>query len=218
MTAGGFAAGWALTWDTGLDIPGISAHGQINFLWAAIFGALVAAALGALIAVLATRLGGVMLALGTLAAAFICASIVFEIDAVRNHSDIGWSIRAPTLDIPGLNWLNDLIVKGDQPKLDFSQLPEQILLFLVVFGIFTLLIHSLYSSPTGRAMLATRSSEVAAQSSGVRVNHTKIMVFSLSAGIAGFGGVMLGLFNFTIGGANPRTRSFTPVSSGSRSR
>ena len=29
------------------------------------------------------------------------------------------------------------------------------------------------------------------------------MVFSLSAGIAGFGGVMLGLFNFTIGGVNP---------------
>ena len=38
VTAGGFAAGWALTWDTGLDIPGISTHGQINFLWAAIFG------------------------------------------------------------------------------------------------------------------------------------------------------------------------------------
>ena len=65
--------------NTGLDIPGISAHGQINFLWAAIvIGALVAAALGALIALLATRLGGVMLALGTLAAAFICASIVFD--------------------------------------------------------------------------------------------------------------------------------------------
>jgi ABC-type branched-subunit amino acid transport system ATPase component/branched-subunit amino acid ABC-type transport system permease component len=203
VTAGGFAAGWALTWQTGMNIPGISTHGQINFLWAALFGALVAAALGALIAMLATRLGGVMLALGTLAAAFICASVVFEIDDVRNHSDLGWTIRSPTLDVPGLNWVNDLIVKGDQPKIDFSQIPEQILLFLTIFGIITLIIHALYRSPSGRAMLATRSSEVAAQSSGIRVNRTKIMVFALSAGIAGFGGVMLGLFNFSIGGANP---------------
>jgi ABC-type branched-subunit amino acid transport system ATPase component/branched-subunit amino acid ABC-type transport system permease component len=203
VTAGGFAAGWALTWQTGMNIPGISTNGQINFLWAALFGALVAAALGALIAMLATRLGGVMLALGTLAAAFICASVVFEIDDVRNHSDLGWTIRSPTLDVPGLNWVNDVVVKGDQPKIDFSQIPEQILLFLAVFGIITLVIHALYRSSSGRAMLATRSSEVAAQASGVRVNRMKIMVFALSAGIAGFGGVMLGLFNFSIGGANP---------------
>ena len=203
VTAGGFAAGWALTWQTGMNIPGISTHGQINFLWAALFGALVAAALGALIAMLATRLGGVMLALGTLAAAFISASVVFEIDDVRNHSDLGWTIRSPTLDIPGLNWVNNLIVKGDQPKIDFSQVPEQILLFLAVFGIITLIIHALYRSSSGRAMLATRSSEVAAQASGIRVNRTKVLVFTFSAGIAGFGGVMLGLFNFSIGGANP---------------
>jgi branched-subunit amino acid ABC-type transport system permease component/ABC-type branched-subunit amino acid transport system ATPase component len=203
MTAGGFAAGWALTWDLGFDLPMVASHGSINFLWAAIIGTIVAAALGAFIAMLATRLGGVMLALGTLAAAFIFASIVFEVDTIRNYSDIGWSIRSPTLDIPVVNWVNDLVVQGDQPKLDFAQLPEQILLFLAVFGIVTALIHALWRSASGRAMLAARSSEVAAQSAGIRVNRTKIMIFALAAGIAGFGGVMLGTFQFSIGGTNP---------------
>ena len=74
VTAGGFAAGWALTWDLGLDIPLHRVRdGQINFLWAALFGAIVGAALGALIALLATRLGGVMLALGHARAPPSCA-------------------------------------------------------------------------------------------------------------------------------------------------
>ena len=34
VTAGGFAAGWALTHDLGVDIPCVSTHGQINFFWA----------------------------------------------------------------------------------------------------------------------------------------------------------------------------------------
>jgi ABC-type branched-subunit amino acid transport system ATPase component/ABC-type branched-subunit amino acid transport system permease subunit len=203
VTIGGFAAGWALTWDTGLDLPLVSSHGQVNFVFAALFGALAGAALGALIALLATRLGGVMLALGTLAAAFVCSSILFEVDSVRNGSDLGWPIRPPTLDIPGVNWLvNDVIVKAGrsgQGYVDFSQVPEQILLFLALFGVITVLIHALMRSPSGRATLAARSSEVAAQASGVRVNRTKILIFAFSAGIAGFAGTFLGLFNFGIG-------------------
>ena len=50
MTAGGFAAGWALSHDWGVDIPGVATHGQINFFWALVIAALAAAALGALLA------------------------------------------------------------------------------------------------------------------------------------------------------------------------
>ena len=72
VTAGGFAAGWALTWDLGIDFPlaRVERPDQLP-RGPRCFGALVGAALGALIALLATRLGGVMLALGTLAAAFV---------------------------------------------------------------------------------------------------------------------------------------------------
>ena len=50
VTAGGFAAGWALNHDFGVNIPGFFSHGQINFFWAVVIAALAAAALGALVA------------------------------------------------------------------------------------------------------------------------------------------------------------------------
>ena len=104
-----------------------------------------------------------------------------------------------------MNWINDLIVhklewSGDVahlPKVDFSLLQEQILLFLVTFGILTLVVHALMRSASGRASLAIRSSEVAAEASGIAVNRSKIMLFALSAAIAGVGGAMLGLFSFS---------------------
>ena len=100
VTAGGFAAGWALTHDFGVNIPGFFAHGQINFFWAVVIGALAAAALGALLALPLMRLGGVNFALGTLAWAFFLALVPFSTDSIRN-GESGWTIRAPTLDVPG---------------------------------------------------------------------------------------------------------------------
>jgi ABC-type branched-subunit amino acid transport system ATPase component/branched-subunit amino acid ABC-type transport system permease component len=203
VTAGGFAAGWALTHDFGIDVPGIASHGQLNFFWAVVVAALVAAALGALLALPLTRLGGVNFALGTLAWAFFLALVPFTIDDIRNGQS-GWSIRSPSLDVPGLNWVNDLLVHklewtGDVahlPKLDFTMLQEQILLFLAVFGLLTLVIHAVMRSASGRAALAVRSSEVAAEASGIRVNRSKVMMFALSAAIAGIGGALLGLYSF----------------------
>jgi ABC-type branched-subunit amino acid transport system ATPase component/branched-subunit amino acid ABC-type transport system permease component len=203
VTAGGFAAGWALTHDFGVNIPGIAAHGQLNFFWAVVIGALAAAALGAILALPLTRLGGVNFALGTLAWAFFLALVPFAIDDIRNGPS-GWSIRSPSLDVPGLNWVNDFLVHklewtGDVahlPKLDFTMLQEQILLFLFVFGLLTLVVHAVMRSASGRAALAVRSSEVAAEASGIRVNKSKVMMFALSAGIAGIGGALLGMYSF----------------------
>ncbi len=203
VTAGGFAAGWALTHDFGVDIPGVFDHGHMNFFWAVVIAALAAAALGALLALPLTRLGGVNFALGTLAWAFFLALVPWSTESIRN-GESGWTIRAPTLDVPGLNWLNDLLVHKLEwtgavarlPKMDFSLLQEQILLFLAVFGFLTLVIHALMRSPSGREALAVRSSEVAAEASGIAVNRSKILIFALSAAIAGVGGAMLGMFSF----------------------
>ena len=194
VTAGGFAAGWALDRDWG-DVPVLAPHGQINFLWAALIGAAVGAVLGAAIAWPATWLGGVFLAIWSLAIAFFFSLVVFPYEPI-GHGQLGWAIRAPSLDVPGLNWVHDLLQRGDQPKLDFSTIPDQILLFLALFGLITLVIHALQRSASGRAILAVRSSEVAAQASGVRANRTKIMIFALAASIAAFGGVFLSLFGF----------------------
>jgi ABC-type branched-subunit amino acid transport system ATPase component/branched-subunit amino acid ABC-type transport system permease component len=203
VTAGGFAAGWALSRDWGVDIPLVASHGEINFFWAIVIGTLCSAALGALIALPATRLGGVFLALWSLAIAFFFALVPFAYEPI-GHGQVGWSIRTPTLDLPGLNWVQDVVqtnVEGHSGHLDFGQLPSQILLFLALFGVVTLMIHALQRSPSGRSILAVRSSEVAAQASGIRANRSKVAIFALAAGIAGFGGVMLSLFGFAASGA-----------------
>jgi ABC-type branched-subunit amino acid transport system ATPase component/branched-subunit amino acid ABC-type transport system permease component len=203
VTAGGFAGGWAVTHDFGIDVPGLASHGQLNFFWVVVLGGFAAAALGAVLAWPLMRLGGVNFALGTLAWAFFLALVPFSVDSIRNGQS-GWAYRAPTLDIPGLNWLNDLVVHklewtGDVAhlgKMDFSMLQEQILLFLSVFGILTLVVHAVMRSASGRAALAVRSSEVAAEASGIAINRSKVMMFALSAGIAGIGGALLGIFSF----------------------
>ncbi|MEY2569769.1 MAG: hypothetical protein QOE63_119, partial [Acidimicrobiaceae bacterium] len=163
--------------------------------WALVVGVVLAAMLGALMGLVTTRLGGVSFALGTLAFALVCSLVVFPIQAIGN-GQTGWSIPQPSLSLPGLNQLNDLLVPGHQANVDTSMLSEQILLFLAVFGVITLCIHAFQRSASGRAILAVRSSEVAAEASGIRVNRSKILLFSFSAAIAAVGGIMLGLFNF----------------------
>ncbi|HEV3449776.1 MAG TPA: ATP-binding cassette domain-containing protein [Acidimicrobiia bacterium] len=194
VTAGGFAAGWALNRDWGINAPFVARHGHLNFLFAAVVAILVAATLGALIALPVLRLGAVALALATFAFAFFAALVPFGTEAI-SHGSFGWTINAPSLDIPGLNWLNRLLVPGATNHLDFSKPSEQIVLMLVLFGLATLVIHSLLRSASGRAMLAVRSSEVAARTSGMSPERTKVLIFAVSAGIAGLGGVMLGMVN-----------------------
>jgi branched-subunit amino acid ABC-type transport system permease component len=124
VTAGGFAAGWALSRDWGFDIPGIATNGQINFLWAALIGAVVAGAVGFVIALPMTKLGGVYLALGTLSIAFIAALVVFPIDSIRNNEG-GWSFRQPAH--PASTHLFNFLTIGDQKTIDLSQLSVQVL-------------------------------------------------------------------------------------------
>ena len=135
--------------------------------------------------------------------AFVLSLVIFPIPDIGNGQS-GWTIRQPTLSIPGLNWVNDFLVhqlssNGDVThlsKFDASQLPEQILLFLAVFGVLTLVIHSLQRSATGRATLAVRSTQVGAEASAVRAGANKVAIFAVAAGIAGIGGALLGLFSF----------------------
>src|SRR5439155_24406890 len=195
VTVGGFAAGWALTHDWGVNVPLLASHGQLNFVWVTVIGVVAAALVGALLAIPMTKLGGVSLALGTLAFAMFVSLVIFPINSVR-HGEAGWTIRQPSISIPGLNQLNGWLVVSHKSKIDTSVLSEQILLFLAIFGLVTLSIHAFTRSASGRAILAVRSSEVAAEASGIRVNRTKILMFAFSAGIAGMGGIMLGLFSF----------------------
>jgi ABC-type branched-subunit amino acid transport system ATPase component/branched-subunit amino acid ABC-type transport system permease component len=183
VTGGGFAAGWALNHNWGIDIPLIASHGQLNFFWAVVLGGIVAAAIGALIAWPATRLGAVYLAIWSLAACLFFSLVPFDTQAIGNGQP-GWTIRSPSVDIFG--W-----------QLNFANLNDQILLFIAVFGLITGIVWLFTHSATGRATLAVRSSPTAAMASGIRANRNRILVFAIGAGIAGIGGVMLSLFSFS---------------------
>ena len=122
VTAGGFAAGWALTWHWP-DIPVISPGGHVNLLLAVVIGAIVAAIVGALIALPLTRLGGVSLALGTLAWAFFLAR---HLPAANNRQrrervgDPGTDARCP-----GPQLVDDFLIRDKQNFFDSSQLPNR---------------------------------------------------------------------------------------------
>jgi ABC-type branched-subunit amino acid transport system ATPase component/branched-subunit amino acid ABC-type transport system permease component len=188
VIAGGFTTGWAISRDWG-DIAVIAPNGHLNFGVAAILGALLAALVGALIALLMRGLDAVALALATLAVAFVGYFVFFGYPPIGKGT-FGWQFPAALDQQPPS--LNGVPLLGD---FDFSQAhPEQqAMLLLILFGAVTLVIHSLQRSATGRAMLAARSSDVGARTSGINPIKQQVMIFAFSAAIAGFGGAMLGM-------------------------
>ncbi|MDI3417330.1 ABC transporter permease subunit [Streptomyces luteolus] len=150
------------------------------FLGAALVGTCAAALLGAVVALPALRLGGRSLALATLALAFLADQVLFQTGWLRN-GDTGWEIPRPVFGPIDL---------GDDRAMGVA------LLVLVTAVVAAL--SALRNSPTGRAMLAVRSAPAAAMASGVSVVRTKLLLFTLSAGLAGFGGVMYASYNTRI--------------------
>ncbi len=152
------------------------------FVLALLAGTAVAAAVGAVVSLPALRLGGLPLALSTLAIAYIGDLLVFQLDPVRNES-LGWIMPRPAWF--GINF-DGLLPGGDR----------NFCLLLVVFVLLAVwLVRNLERSPSGRAMLALRSSAVAAQASGVSTARQKFALFVISAAMAGFGGILYASYN-----------------------
>ncbi|MFF5007466.1 ATP-binding cassette domain-containing protein [Streptomyces phaeochromogenes] len=154
----------------------LMSHGW-PFVAAAAVGTCAAAVLGALVALPALRLGGRSLALATLALAFLADQVLFQIGWLRN-GDTGWSIPRPVFGPVDLN--------------DDRAFGVALLVLVTAAGA---ALSALRGSPSGRAMLAVRSAPAAAMASGVSVVRTKLVLFTLSAGLAGFGGVMYASYN-----------------------
>ncbi|MGW7364208.1 ABC transporter permease subunit [Streptomyces sp. NPDC054841] len=150
------------------------------FVAAAAVGTCAAAVLGAVVALPALRLGGRSLALATLALAFLADQVLFQFRPLRN-GDTGWEIPRPVFGPVDL---------GDDRAMGVA------LVVLVTIAVAAL--GALRTSPAGRAMLAVRSAPAAALASGASVVRTKLLMFTLSAGLAGFGGVMYASFNTRI--------------------
>jgi ABC-type branched-subunit amino acid transport system ATPase component/branched-subunit amino acid ABC-type transport system permease component len=182
VTASAFTVGYLVNTEFGFTIPLVMHDGRVGFFFAVLTGAAVAAVIGAVIAIPVRRLGPLALALATLSLAFVAELTVFQLDDVRNGSR-GWPV-------PPLN-LETFEAELPLGPFDFTQPREMAMLALIVFGVITLIIRNLQRSPSGRAMLAVRSSEVAARTSGIGADWAKVSVFAVSAAIAGVGGGLL---------------------------
>jgi branched-chain amino acid transport system permease protein len=145
-----------------------------------LLAALVATALGLLVAVPALRVRGVQLAVVTLAAGVAIEQFVFRNPNLTPTT----GNLIPDPQIFGV----DLAVRrgADLARWQFG------IFVLVVLALAALAVANLGRSGTGRALLAVRSNERAAASLGVDVAAAKLIAFGMSAFLAGLGGALIG--------------------------
>jgi branched-subunit amino acid ABC-type transport system permease component/ABC-type branched-subunit amino acid transport system ATPase component len=179
VTAGGFATGWVSSHRFGWNFPLLVSGNHLNAFVACLVAAVVAGAIGALIAVPVRRLGALALALGTLSLALVADLAIFQLDSIRD-GDSGYLFGTPSFTVFGKTIFN------------FSNPRAEVIVMMVAFGAIALLIRNLQGSASGRAMFAIRSSPAAAGASGIFAGRSQISIFALSAGIAGFGGALMG--------------------------
>lgn len=165
----------------------------VPFELAILIGAAAAMAIGVVVALPSLRLGGVALALATLALAFIGDLVLFQIDDFANIGAGGWIIPRPDFGIFNFDPASD----GDR---------YMILFLLVVMLAIVLLVNNLERSASGRAIVAVRTADAAAATSGISPLRTKLALFAVSAFIAGVGGALYA----SIGGSTNNPAVFEP--------
>ena len=145
-----------------------------SLLAAALFTGVV----GFLVGIPALRMTGIYLAVATLAFAKIVEQVV-----TRWESVTGGYRGMP-------------VPRAEAFSMSLMGVDVFYYLCLAVLAACLLLALNLLRSPTGRAMVAVRDSEVAAQSMGINLARTKTLAFAISAGLTGLAG---GLFAHKIG-------------------
>jgi branched-subunit amino acid ABC-type transport system permease component/ABC-type branched-subunit amino acid transport system ATPase component len=162
---------------SGLTVGVLAVRYDWPLFFAVLGGIAVAVVLGVVVAIPALRLGGLPLALATLALAFAGDQVLFQWNWFRN-SQSGW--RLPRPDIGPLDLNNDQTLA---------------LVLLVQVAAIVLMINLLQRSLSGRQIVAVRTSEPASATSGISVVNSKVQLFALSAAIAALGGFWLATYN-----------------------
>lgn len=159
----------------------------LRFTLAIIVGAFFAAIFGILIGIPVLRLKGDYLAIVTLAFGEIIKNVVniiyFGVDSN------GWHFSTKSTAELGLEADGDIIIKGAQ---GISGTPKDatftIGIILVIITLFV--VQNLINSRDGRAIMAIRDNRIAAESVGINITKYKLMVFTVSAALAGAAGAL----------------------------
>ncbi|MCW9035795.1 MAG: branched-chain amino acid ABC transporter permease [Alphaproteobacteria bacterium] len=146
----------------------------VPFLISFPLAGVISALAGMIIAIPASRMTGVYLAIATLAFSIIVEQIMVRWESVTGGFK-GMTVDAP--EIFGYQFWDTWA---------FYLMCLIVLLFVIVGAL------NLLRSPTGRAMAAIRDSEVSAQSLGINLAKYKSIAFAISAGVTGLAGALLG--------------------------
>ena len=159
----------------------------LRFILAILIGTVVAAIFGWLIGIPVLRLRGDYLAIVTLAFGEIIKNLVNVLYIGKDSKGFHFA----TKDVMALDMDPDgtVILNGPQgitgtPK-DSTFLIGFILIMVTLF-----IVLNLIKSRDGRAIMAIRDNVIAAESIGINVTKYKLMAFTISAAIAGAGGVL----------------------------
>jgi len=130
-------------------------------------------AVGALVGFPALRLSGIYLVIATIAFGFIIEEVAARWESVTNGND---GMRIKQIELFGFAVSRD--------GYSFYYLCLGLLILVLVLAL------NLLRSPTGRAFIAIRDSETAAQSIGINLSVYKVVAFSISAGMTGLAGCL----------------------------
>jgi branched-chain amino acid transport system permease protein len=141
-------------------------------LFGLVLATLIAAAVGAIVAIPVLRLTGLYLALATLAFAQLMDKLVFQTSIAY---DIGNPLSAERLSILGLK---------------FSGTGEYTVLMTVFLVLIAVGVIAVRRGRLGRMLVAARDSQAACGTLGLDLRWMRIGLFAASAGIAGLGGAL----------------------------
>ncbi|MBS0356374.1 MAG: branched-chain amino acid ABC transporter permease [Proteobacteria bacterium] len=144
------------------------------FLLALALAGLAAALVGVLFGLPSLRIKGFYLAVATLAAQFFIVWVLVKFPWFSNHSSSG-VVTAQEVSILGYAFV--------------SPEAKYVLTFLVV-AVLALAAKNLVRSATGRAWMAVRDMDVAAQVIGFRLMRTKLLAFAVSSFYCGVAGAL----------------------------
>jgi branched-chain amino acid transport system permease protein len=157
----------------------LAVNQHVPILFAGAAGAVVAGLGGVLAALPALRMRGLPVALLTLCLSLLADNLLFKTSWISN-GDAGLVVPRPRI----------FNIKMD----DVDSKSFFILAFVALLAVAGV-VHTLLRGTTGRALAAAHASPAGAMSAGVPVRRFTVLLFMLSAAIAGFGGAFYAMAN-----------------------
>ncbi len=171
-----------------------------RFLLAIILGGAVAALSGLLIGIPVLRLRGDYLAIVTLAFGEIIKNIINVLYVGRDEAGFHFSMK----DAFSMNMASDgqVLINGAQ-GITGTPNDSNFTIGAILLVLTLIIVLNLIHSRPGRAIMAIRDNRIAAESVGINITQFKLLAFSISAGLAGIGGVLYA-HNLSILQAQPK--------------